>query len=113
MYNCYNLPTIDFISSLQMKAPSVSWSGLLSDETDVDALSLSMLHEDIRTSASGGKGSSKRSSNYTQEEDISCACHGRVSAHILLLEMSNQARHIGKELLSTSMPTTLFILIEV
>ncbi|RLN27871.1 glutathione S-transferase T3-like [Panicum miliaceum] len=53
-----------------MTAPGGSWSGLLSDETDVDALSLSMPPEDIRTSASGGKGSSKRSSNYTQEEDI-------------------------------------------
>ncbi|XP_039804942.1 glutathione S-transferase T3-like [Panicum virgatum] len=42
---------------------------MLSDETDVDALNLSMTPGDITTRATGGKGSVKRSSNYTQQED--------------------------------------------
>ena len=43
-----------------------TWTNMLSDETDVDALNLSMPPEDITTQATGGKGSVKRSSNYTQ-----------------------------------------------
>ncbi|RLN35853.1 glutathione S-transferase T3-like [Panicum miliaceum] len=43
---------------------------MLSDETDTDTLNLSMPLEDIATRATGGKGSVKRSSNYTQKEDI-------------------------------------------
>ena len=43
---------------------------MLSDETDVDAINLSMTPGDITTRATGGKGSVKRSSNYTQQVDI-------------------------------------------
>ncbi|KAG2605974.1 hypothetical protein PVAP13_4NG234800 [Panicum virgatum] len=46
-----------------------TWTNMLSDETDVDALNLSMTPGDITTRATGGKGSVKRSSNYTQQED--------------------------------------------
>uniref|UniRef100_K3ZLV1 No apical meristem-associated C-terminal domain-containing protein n=1 Tax=Setaria italica TaxID=4555 RepID=K3ZLV1_SETIT len=47
-----------------------SWTDLMSDETVVDALSLSMLLEDTVTPASGGRGSTKRSTNYTPQEDM-------------------------------------------
>ena len=54
-----------------MAAGGGSWSNLLSDDTDVEALSLQMPIEDIANNpANGGKGSTKRSSNYTQQEDI-------------------------------------------
>ena len=54
-----------------MAAGGGSWSNLLSDDTDVEALSLQMPIEDIANNpANGGKGSTKRSSNYTQQVDI-------------------------------------------
>ncbi|OEL35662.1 hypothetical protein BAE44_0003319 [Dichanthelium oligosanthes] len=43
---------------------------MLSDETDVDALNLSMPLDNIAAPASGGKVSTKRSRNFTQKEDI-------------------------------------------
>ena len=53
-----------------MTAVGGSWTDLMSDETDIDTMNLSMPLDDIVNPASGGKGSTKRSSNYTQQEDI-------------------------------------------
>jgi hypothetical protein len=80
-------------------ARASSWSNLLSDETDVEALGLQIPIEGIANLASGGKGSTKGIAN-----PANCAYRGRVLTHILLLEMSSQAPHIGKGLLSTSIP---------
>ncbi|RLM91193.1 glutathione S-transferase T3-like [Panicum miliaceum] len=53
-----------------MAARASSWSNLLSNETDVEAPSLQIPIEGIANTPSGGKGSTKRSSNYTQQDEI-------------------------------------------
>jgi hypothetical protein len=53
-----------------MAARGGSWSNLLYDETDVEAFSLQIPIGAITNPTSGGKGSTKQLSNYTQQEDI-------------------------------------------
>lgn len=53
-----------------MAESSGPWTNMMFDETNVDALNLSVPPEGIATPANGVKKNTKRSSNYTQQEDI-------------------------------------------